>query len=819
MKRIIFLFFILLLTGLILVACGKEEASVPTEPSQEAPRPTAPQINLDADDAENVNNWLLKNYGKNFKGEVSWNVIPGKDTACALVICLTEKEGGTQHYVVNNFDGLTGEGISNEQILSQANLKESRFLSLARTAAAQQFYAANGLEKGAEYDRQLTERIEEKLGTTIAAERFSTQMPMFINQEGQLCIVTRIGSVTEEPENAQIIPVTVPETYPVYELYSPYTKEAVLVPQISSNSKAARKINDAIMKAYKDQDEAQTELHWTAGNWEDRLLSLVLYRTTEEETKILMVRNFDLDKEKEVGNEDLLEMLGTTGKDFAYLTKLAAEAHYLELWQPKKATQEISEERFLEGLTTILGKDYSSEIQQIFLDEEGRLKAATRMEDLLTGELAEVTLSVELQDVAVDPQTLITCPFSTNQLDADGKQWAFRIPQINGDSVDIRRVNKSIMDRYAPLAQTMIEGGDLAAINKDNLRKVLWNVEERSARQFALILTTENVQGSVYHEVYNFDRLTGKLVSNEELLAAAELTEEEFIALANDAIDLQFHIDYAGRECDPASEAYEFGLQKHEAKRCEIAGITSQNVPMYMDLQGRLHISAILPNDLEEGTIHTFATVQKREDRTDLTNLISEAYSFTFLDAEGRTHCYYVPQINCDSEDGRRINQEILKDYGEIARQVQAGELDGGKTSIAWTMVRTGQSRFALILFHKGQMDNNRCRVYNFDVQTGLQIGNVQLFAELGVSEEAALKKIKDRVREAYALRFADLKEKDPARYEDQLLWLISSLYIHPDMSLYLNARGELTAVVTFGNDVEELLVIGTFDPINTITP
>ncbi len=813
MKRTIFLFLsLLLLTGVLTACSGKEEAASPTEPTSGAPRPSAPQLNYDDDDVKNVNDWILENYGNNVKGEVTWNVVSGQDTACALIICLTEETTGQRHYTVSNFDGITGMEIDNEQILTQLNMKESQFLSLARTSAAEQFYAKNGLEKGMGYDERLADKIEDELNHTINKEHFSTDMPMFLDAEGQLCIVTQIGSVTDEPANAEIIPVAVPKAWPVYELYSPYAEEAVLVPQISSDSKDAKKINETIMKAYKDAEDPLTELSWTAADVEERLLSLVLYRTEEETTQASMVCNFDLEKEKVIDNEDLLEKMGTTDKDFAYLTKLAAETYYRELWLPKKAAQEISEESFLNGLMSTLYQDFSNEIRQIFLDGEGRLNALTRVADPLTGEFTDVTLPVELRDVTIDPEEPVASPISVNHVDMDGGMWSFWIPQINGDSVDIRRVNKYIMDKYGPIAQAVTEGGDVAAVNEENLREVIWMIKERDARYFSLILSIQSALGSGRYEVYNFDRLTGEQISNEQLIAGAGLNEEEFIVLANDAIDLQYHVYHGGKECESNPEMYEFGVQSYEAMRRRVAGITNKDLPMYMDLYGRLHVAVSIPYDSTENTTQTFATVVRKEIPTDMSDLVSEAYNFEVIGVDGRTHCYNVPQINCDSEDAKRINLEIMEYYGEMARQVQQGEMDGEKTSIAWTLVRNGESRFALIIAHRDSMDHPRYRVYNFDMKTGLQISNAQLFAELDMSEENILPKIKEKVREEYAIRFAELRERDPESYNDRLPWLISNLYIHPDMNLYLNAKGELTAVVAFEIDVESLLVVGKID-------
>ncbi len=174
-----------------------------------------PQINCDTPDALAINREIAEHYSPIVEEEqghiasdvsiicykIEWQLIANGDRFALIVSCL--HPGDSWSYKVYNFDSLTGARLSNAELLNQFNMEMYEFLDLAQ-AAAEAFFVAQASSMGVEQDDYYWELLE----ATISDDVICPDMPLFVNENGGLSIITPIGSFAGAEFYWKIIPIT-----------------------------------------------------------------------------------------------------------------------------------------------------------------------------------------------------------------------------------------------------------------------------------------------------------------------------------------------------------------------------------------------------------------------------------------------------------------------------------------------------------------------------------------------------------------------------------------------------------------------------------
>ncbi len=172
-----------------------------------------PQINCGSEDALKINAEINEVYGKIVEEarqaaeedvsyhwyQIDWSVSSSDYYRFTLIIeCLGD--GDYVSYSVYNFDGLTGKQVTNEEVVEEAGLTESKFLALVETIVEEQTEANFGSMTGDDFYREI-------LAEVTSDEEINMDMPMFINEDGELCVITGIGTPAGACVYEKIVPV------------------------------------------------------------------------------------------------------------------------------------------------------------------------------------------------------------------------------------------------------------------------------------------------------------------------------------------------------------------------------------------------------------------------------------------------------------------------------------------------------------------------------------------------------------------------------------------------------------------------------------
>ena len=112
-------------------------------------------------------------------------------------------------YEVYNLDIYKGTIITNEEILSMKNLNETKFLGLLKEFYEKEFVSSygskenfiNNLKKSSSIEwtesgiQEQTNGYEKQLNKTISSDNYSIKTPIFLNENGKICIVGTIYSM------------------------------------------------------------------------------------------------------------------------------------------------------------------------------------------------------------------------------------------------------------------------------------------------------------------------------------------------------------------------------------------------------------------------------------------------------------------------------------------------------------------------------------------------------------------------------------------------------------------------------------------------
>ena len=107
--------------------------------------------------------------------------------------------------------------------------------------------------------------------------------------------------------------------------------------------------------------------------------------------------------------------------------------------------------------------------------------------------------------------------------------YSYRVPLLNCQTPDALRINASITEAYEPLVQEML------ALAAEGMSTYCYRIDYETVwcgDILGLIVCCEYDGGGILYSVYNFDRVTGREVTNAELLAYTGFDEETFVSLA-----------------------------------------------------------------------------------------------------------------------------------------------------------------------------------------------------------------------------------------------------------------------------------------------
>ena len=319
---------------------------------------------------------------------------------------------------------------------------------------------------------------------------------------------------------------------------------------------------------------------------------------------------------------------------------------------------------------------------------------------------------------------------------------AFHIPQINLKSADIDRINKEIADKYSEHIAFVEE-------NKSNLDYftagvIDWTLEYSGNDCYSLIIRHDTWAGdNVFHEVYNFNAKTGKEITDAEILAsnktwaATGLSESELKDLIERKADEFFRNMYGTIDFVEEGES---GFTKEMFEELARENLTDtdakESVRLYINSNNELHMIRDIASFAGAGWYERDIYLLDMGD-----TLITEYFngSGSGKDSFGQewSYSYNIPKLNFDSADAKRINKEIEERFSYSLDLIQnPSEDDFPMGEVDWTLERSGDDRFSLVIRSYGGVGGSLYTVYNFDLSTGKELSDEEVLADFGVSTE-----------------------------------------------------------------------------------
>lgn len=166
-------------------------------------------------------------------------------------------------------------------------------------------------------------------------------------------------------------------------------------------------------------------------------------------------------------------------------------------------------------------------------------------------------------------------------LSGNVNQYTYAIPAFNHDSADASRLNDEIMTFCQAYVDEMAD----AEANGYSLTTLSVSYEASLNGEIASILISvvTDIGYNEYH-AYNLNVATGAEATGTDLIAQAGLSEDEFVAAAQNAASEHFKSQYAGME----GESFYQDLYDKTMS----ADIFSLHMPMYIDASGTLKVVA-----------------------------------------------------------------------------------------------------------------------------------------------------------------------------------------------------------------------------------
>ena len=197
--------------------------------------------------------------------------------------------------------------------------------------------------------------------------------------------------------------------------------------------------------------------------------------------------------------------------------------------------------------------------------------------------------------------------------------------------------------------------------------------------------------------------------------------------------------------------------------------------------------------------------------KMDMENPISELYSLEFEDHSSIPSTwisYHVPQINCDTDDAKKINNEIKEKYGSDVEEELAWNQQGGSVScyyIKWELVLSDEYTFALIVSSQYPGGSIFHDVYNFDGMNGKIIENKDVLKKAGLKDDEFIKMTKEKCEARYKEKYEQYiqtvqDDYEKQFYQEQLEYTVSDERIHINMPMFNNEGGGISVIADIGS-------------------
>ena len=164
--------------------------------------------------------------------------------------------------------------------------------------------------------------------------------------------------------------------------------------------------------------------------------------------------------------------------------------------------------------------------------------------------------------------------------------YAYQIPQFFADTESAKKMNQRIVDEILPEIEAefsaMKNGGSLW------IGCIWYEVFEYGDMVSVLVTIPYPNDGREYY-AYTYDFANGKEVTNPELLAMYGMTEESFVQKAYEAQEASWE---KFLESVPADFPYRDSTYELEIAK----GLTTPDLPMYLDADGTLKVFVPLPS-------------------------------------------------------------------------------------------------------------------------------------------------------------------------------------------------------------------------------
>ena len=198
----------------------------------------------------------------------------------------------------------------------------------------------------------------------------------------------------------------------------------------------------------------------------------------------------------------------------------------------------------------------------------------------------------------------------------------------------------------------------------------------------------------------------------------------------------------------------------------------------------------------------------KEDDKGYDASLISEKISEdgTYKDECGSMdYTFHVPQIKSESEDAKKINQEIMDKTGidaqEALKAIEKKEFPLC-SSITWSDKWNG-SMLSLLITEDSALGLSNYTVYNFDFKEEKIVKNEEIFKRLDITEEEFL----DAAKKAAFCKMSDWSDEDQEFEEYDVQMYYESMY--PFNVTTLQNIDPKTAKVIAGKDEVQMILDG----------
>ena len=159
-------------------------------------------------------------------------------------------------------------------------------------------------------------------------------------------------------------------------------------------------------------------------------------------------------------------------------------------------------------------------------------------------------------------------------------EYKFRLPQLKSTSSEAEEINRKIIGKYERLVKEQMKCAENSDMFYDN---IYWQSYINNGLLSIVIVDDNFAHDYKSYSVYVFDTKTEKAVSNSEVLAAAGISENDFISKAKETAEELFaKVDFS--HVDDAEKIKQERLA-HVMSKNNI----SINTPMFIDDSGTLN--------------------------------------------------------------------------------------------------------------------------------------------------------------------------------------------------------------------------------------